>query len=91
MLDRYLRISVVLIISFVLPLAAADKSKNASANGDQPSYDQPQPRVETLDLNMYQRIRLEGLNHSHVMEYASALVRRHRAAPDRLAKPEACQ
>ena len=73
MLDQHLRISVMLIISFVLPLAAADKSKTASANGDQPSFDQPQPRVETLDLNMYQRIRLEGLNHSRAMEYASAL------------------
>ncbi len=33
----------------------------------------PQPQQETLDLNMYQRIRIEGLDHSHVMEYASAL------------------
>ena len=33
----------------------------------------PQPERETLDLNMYQQIRIEGLNHSHVMEYASAL------------------
>jgi carboxypeptidase Q len=32
-----------------------------------------QPERETLDLNMYQQIRLEGLNHSHIMEYASAL------------------
>jgi len=68
-----LRISLVLLLALALPGFAADKSKNTSANGDQPSYDQPQPRVETLDLNMYQRIRLEGLNHSHVMEYASVL------------------
>jgi len=47
MLDRYLRVSVALLISFVLPLAAADKSKAASANSDQPAFDQPQPRVET--------------------------------------------
>jgi carboxypeptidase Q len=32
-----------------------------------------QPATEVLDLNMYQRIREEGLNHSHVMEFASAL------------------
>jgi hypothetical protein len=75
MLDRYLRISVALLISFAVPhaAAAADKSKTSSANANEPSYDQPQPQVETLDLNMYQRIRLEGLNHSHAMEYASAL------------------
>jgi hypothetical protein len=73
MLVRYLRVPAALLISFVLPLAAADKSKTNSANDNQPSYDQPQPQVETLDLNMYQRIRLEGLNHSHAMEYASAL------------------
>jgi hypothetical protein len=32
-----------------------------------------QPAVETLDLGMYSRIRDEGINHSHVMEYASGL------------------
>jgi hypothetical protein len=32
-----------------------------------------QPAVETLDLGMYSRIRDEGFNHSHVMEYASGL------------------
>ena len=37
------------------------------------SYNQPQPQRETLDLDMYQRIRDEGLYHSHIMEYASAL------------------
>jgi carboxypeptidase Q len=29
---------------------------------------------EVLDLNMYSRIRDEGFKHSHVMEYAGALV-----------------
>ena len=37
-------------------------------------YAEVQPAAETLDLNMYQRIRDEGLNHSHVMEFASALM-----------------
>ena len=32
-----------------------------------------QPAVESLDLDMYARIREEGFRHSHVMEYASAL------------------
>src|ERR1700678_4239194 len=59
-----------LLISVSLPLAAADKTKT---NGTAPSYEMAQPERETLDLNMYQQIRLEGLNHSHIMEYASAL------------------
>jgi len=38
-------------------------------------YDHPpvQPSKETLDLTMYARIRDEGLNHSRVMDYATAL------------------
>ncbi|MBE7181010.1 MAG: M20/M25/M40 family metallo-hydrolase, partial [Terriglobus roseus] len=32
-----------------------------------------QPATEQIDLDMYARIRDEGFNHSHVMEYASAL------------------
>jgi carboxypeptidase Q len=32
-----------------------------------------QPATETLDLDMYARIREEGFRHSHVMEYSSAL------------------
>jgi carboxypeptidase Q len=67
-------ISAVLLFGFALPLSlpAANK-KAASDTAEQPSYEQPQPQRETLDYNMYQRIRLEGINHSHVMEYASAL------------------
>jgi len=60
-------------VTLSLPLVAADKTKSHSSAPSQPSYEQPQPERETLDLNMYQRIREEGLGHSHVMEYASAL------------------
>ena len=72
---RYLRACFSLLISFALTLsaAAADKSKSAAADANQPSYELPQPQRETLDYGMYQRIRDEGLGHSHVMEYASAL------------------
>ncbi|MGA3055051.1 MAG: M20/M25/M40 family metallo-hydrolase [Candidatus Korobacteraceae bacterium] len=71
---RYFRACFSLLIGFALTLsvAAANKSKTA-ADANQPSYDQPQPQRETLDYGMYQRIRDEGLGHSHVMEYASAL------------------
>jgi hypothetical protein len=76
MLDRHFRLCCLLIaLAVPISLSAADKSKSkaGSAAASPPSYDQPQPPRETLDLNMYQQIRLEGLNHSHVMEYASAL------------------
>jgi hypothetical protein len=57
-----------------LSFAAEKKSKDAKPAETTPSYDQPQPATETLDLTMYQRIRDEGLAHSHVMDYASGLM-----------------
>ncbi len=65
-------ISVALVLIFALPLSVGAANKKAES-AEQPSYAQPQPQRESLDLNMYQRIRIEGLDHSHVMEYASAL------------------
>jgi hypothetical protein len=73
MSHRNLRAFFALLMSFALPLFAADKSKPNSGSASQPSYELPQPSHEALDLNMYQRIRIEGIDHSHVMEYASAL------------------
>jgi carboxypeptidase Q len=69
-------VTTTLLICFVLPLSAADKSKTNTNSSDasKPSYELPQPAKETLDYNMYQQIRIEGLTHSHVMEYASALM-----------------
>ncbi len=66
-------LSLLVTVTLSFSALAADKSKTSATNSNQPSYDQPQPGRETLDLNMYQRIREEGINHSHVMEYASAL------------------
>ena len=63
---------------FVLYLAvsvfAADKKTAKVEESSKPSYDQPQPTSENLDYTMYQRIRDEGLSHSHVMDYASGLM-----------------
>src|SRR5580693_1013901 len=69
-------VTITLLICFILPLAAADKSKTTanSSDANKPSYELPQPAKENLDLNMYQQIRIEGLTHSHVTEYASALM-----------------
>jgi carboxypeptidase Q len=56
-------------------LHAADKPKTRDRSpAVTDPYAEVQPATETLDLNMYQRIRDEGLNHSHVMEFATALM-----------------
>src|ERR1035438_3884310 len=72
------RVRFALFLCFVLPLSisAADKkkAKAAAAEADQPSYELLQPAKENLDYTMYQRIREEGLTHSHVMDFASALM-----------------
>ena len=71
---RCLTVSLLALLS--LPLSAADKNKTNANSPDagKPSYELPQPAKESLDYTMYQRIRNEGLAHSHVMEYASALM-----------------
>ena len=62
-------------LAAALLLHAADKPKpGAPAPAVTDPYAEVQPATETLDLNMYQRIRDEGLNHSHVMEFATALM-----------------
>ncbi len=65
--------AVLLVFSFSAS-AADKKSKDAKAEEtSHPSYELAQPATENLDSTMYQRIRDEGLSHSHVMEFASAL------------------
>lgn len=70
--------SSILLVSLCLALpgfaAKKSKPKAAAAEPEKPSYELPQPEKETLDYTMYQRIREEGLRHSHVMEFASALM-----------------
>jgi len=58
-----MKIVAALILSFSLVTFAADKSNPGPAN--------TQPEV--LDLATIDRIREEGLNNSHIMEYASGL------------------
>jgi hypothetical protein len=72
-----LRVSAfILLLAFATASALAQRK--TSTPEDKPSkaepYDQPQPARENLDLTMYQRIREEGLQHSHIMEYASGLM-----------------
>jgi carboxypeptidase Q len=69
-----LRHSTAILLLAAVPVFGADKAKSkAAAEAPAPSYELPQPATEKLDLTMYQRIREEGLTHSHIMEYGSAL------------------
>jgi hypothetical protein len=69
-------VAVLAFASFVTLGAFAQKHH---AKQDKPAAEPPpaaaevQPAQETIDLGMYQRIMDEGFNHSHVMDYASAL------------------
>ena len=72
---KMLRLFAVAFLATALLLHAADKTKASSAaSAVTDPYAEVQPATETLDLDMYQRIRDEGLNHSHVMEFATALM-----------------
>ena len=63
-----------LALSLCPCLSPANKRSKEISNPARPSYELPQPARENLDYTMYQRIRQEGIAHSHVMEYASALM-----------------
>src|SRR5580700_762461 len=76
------RVRFALLLCFSLPLSAFAAEKNTeknkdkqktAADADKPSYELPQPAKENIDYTMYQRIRDEGITHSHVMDFASAL------------------
>jgi hypothetical protein len=73
---RWCRIPCAVLLAATLPLFAANKPKPAPAPAPAAQVDpyaEVQPATETLDLTMYQRIRNEGLNDSHVMEFAGPL------------------
>jgi hypothetical protein len=74
---KMMRLFAVAFLVAALHVHAADKPK-AKAAPPAPvavdPYAEVQPATESLDLNMYQRIRDEGLNHSHVMDFATALM-----------------
>ena len=57
-------------------ISAQEKKKDSgkSVAETKPSYEWSQPDKESLDMNMYQQIRIEALAHSHVMDYASGLM-----------------
>ncbi|HXS76639.1 MAG TPA: M20/M25/M40 family metallo-hydrolase [Terracidiphilus sp.] len=74
--NKAARLLPAVMFSAAVFLYAADKPK---AKATPPpaavdAYAEVQPATESIDIGMYQRIRDEGLNHSHVMEFASALM-----------------
>lgn len=56
---------VLVLLTISISSFAAEKSKTTAPTA--------QPTAEILDLETIARIRDEGLNHSHIMEYASGL------------------
>jgi len=70
---RAFRYFPLTVMAAALTLYAADKPRAAVSTEVDP-YAEVQPATESLDLAMYQRIRDEGLNRSHVMEFATALM-----------------
>jgi carboxypeptidase Q len=76
---KFIRTAASLLVALSFAPAAftahaADKSKDKAKTADTAAAaSMEQPAVEKLDLGMYAQIREEGLDHSHVMEFASAL------------------
>jgi carboxypeptidase Q len=73
MLRNFARFLFAALLCIAPALHAADKPKTQPPAVVDP-YAEVQPATESLDMNMYQRIRDEGLNRSHVMEFATALM-----------------
>jgi carboxypeptidase Q len=73
---KFYAASLCLIAGLSISVLAAEKDKKETAAKEpaKPSYELPQPATETLDYAAYSSIRTEALGHSHVMEYASALM-----------------
>jgi len=70
-------LSAVLVLSLLIAPAWGQEAKGKKSASASHGYDyehpEVQPAAETLDLEMYGRIRSEGLERSRVMDYASAL------------------
>ena len=71
MLKQRMAVAICLLCALA---TASEKKSDKKTVAETPSYELPQPATEDIDLAMYGRIRQEGLTHSKVMEYASALM-----------------
>jgi hypothetical protein len=71
--------AVALLLTGITESFANDKNdkKNSKATEESAGWTESQmdqPATESLDLGMYNAIRAEGLDHSHVMDYAGGLM-----------------
>ena len=69
-------LTAIAVLTTLCAATHAQKKKSppaAEAEKAVPSYYGPQPATEDLDLNMYARIREEGLQHGKVMQFGDAL------------------
>jgi carboxypeptidase Q len=73
---KFYVVSLAAIAALSISVFAGEKDKKEATAKEpaKPSYELPQPAVETLDYAAYGTIRAEALGHSHIMEYASALM-----------------
>ena len=63
--DPLMKTAIAATLALSLCCFAAEKPKTSAPSAD--------PAAEAVDLDAIARIRDEGLNHSHIMEYASGL------------------
>ncbi|MGA2047326.1 MAG: M20/M25/M40 family metallo-hydrolase [Terracidiphilus sp.] len=68
-----MRIAIVVLLALCVSLSAAGEPRKNVAPDPAPQSSAAQPASESLDLDTIARIRDEGLNHSHILEYASGL------------------
>src|SRR5580658_772807 len=74
---RILASAAAFVLAAAAALSNATDKKSAKTEEQQAGWNDSQmqqPATESLDLNAYNAIREEGLQHSHVMDYAGGLV-----------------
>jgi peptidase M28-like protein len=77
-LRRAIAFTAVIMLAGAVGSNAADKKQSKIPDSQQqPGWNDAQmtrqPAIESIDLNAYNAIREEGLQHSHVMDYAGGL------------------
>ncbi len=76
-LKRSLVFTAAIVLAGAVGSNAADKKQNKTPDSQQVGWNDAegmrQPASESINLNAYNAIREEGLQHSHVMDYAGGL------------------
>jgi carboxypeptidase Q len=76
-LRRAMVFTAAIMLTGAVGSHAADKKQSKVPDSQQPGWNDAgmmrQPATESIDLNAYNAIREEGLQHSHVMDYAGGL------------------